>query len=114
MLGNLPDDLHGPLGIYNVECIEAAFEVVLERLCQGLDHLCWHFGHADALEIYYGYPVLDLARDESAGNHVLGHVSRHVSEGFMVSLHSFEFVHVYIANRSHFSIASENIGVAFV
>lgn len=60
---DLPDDLHGPLGVDDVESEETALEVVLQRLCHRFNQLGGDFCDTDTLEIYDCYPVLYLAWD---------------------------------------------------
>ena len=111
---DLPYDFHGPLGVDDVEREETALEVVLQRLRHRLYQLGRHLSHSHALEINDRYPVLDLARDQSTGYHVLSHVCRHVDESVMIGLDPLEFVDVDIAYRSHFSVSFEHVGVSFV
>ena len=63
LFGNLPDDLHGPLGVDDVESEETALEVVLKGLCHRFDQFSGDFRDSYSLEIDDCYPVLYLAWD---------------------------------------------------
>ena len=60
---DLPDDLHGPLGVDDVKREETALEIVLEGLCHRFNQLGGDFCDTHTLEIYDCYPVLYLAWD---------------------------------------------------